>query len=234
MAALIFDLVLLAVLLVFAVRGACRGLVLSLCSLLAVLVAFIGAGLLARTVSPMVAQALEPKFAAAIEERLNEAIHQQVEAGEQAVLQAEDVPLEGVLDLLRDMGLYDGLIRQVDRAVDAGAAKAAASAAAAVAAAVAQSVAYLVLFLVGFLLILVAWRFLSRALDLFARLPGLYTLNRTLGGLFGFLQGGLFLFLLAWLLQFSGQLIPEETVAQTHLLRFFLENTPLSLLAGLS
>ena len=114
---LLFDLIVLAVLVIFTLRGAWRGLVLSLCSLLAVVVAFAGASFLARTVSPMVAQALEPRFAAAIETRLEDALEQRVAEGEQAVLTTEDVPLEGVLDILRDMGLYQNLIGAVHRAV---------------------------------------------------------------------------------------------------------------------
>lgn len=58
--------------------GAHRGFILSLCGLLAVLVAFVGASFAARTLSPMVADALEPKFASAIEEQLNASIQQQV------------------------------------------------------------------------------------------------------------------------------------------------------------
>lgn len=230
---LLFDLIVLAVLVIFTLRGAWRGLVLSLCSLLAVVVAFAGASFLARTVSPMVAQALEPRFAAAIETRLEDALEQRVAEGEQAVLTTEDVPLEGVLDILRDMGLYQNLIGAVDRAVEQGVAEIAASAAAAVAAAVAQSVAYLVLFLAGFLLLLAAWTLVSRALDLVARLPGLHFLNKTLGGLFGLIQGCILLFVAAWLIQFSGHLIPEETVEQTRLLRFFMDTNPFALLSRL-
>ena len=230
---LLFDLIVLAVLVIFTLRGAWRGLVLSLCSLLAVVVAFAGASFLARTVSPMVAQALEPRFAAAIETRLEDALEQRVAEGEQAVLTTEDVPLEGVLDILRDMGLYQNLIGAVDRAVEQGVAEIAASAAAAVAAAVAQSVAYLVLFLAGFLLLLAAWTLVSRALDLVARLPGLHFLNKTLGGLFGLIQGCILLFVAAWLIQFSGHLIPEGTVEQTRLLRFFMDTNPFALLSGL-
>ena len=188
---LLFDLIVLAVLVIFTLRGAWRGLVLSLCSLLAVVVAFAGASFLARTVSPMVAQALEPRFAAAIETRLEDALEQRVAEGEQAVLTTEDVPREGVLD------------------------------------------AYLVLFLAGFLLLLAAWTLVSRALDLVARLPGLHFLNKTLGGLFGLIQGCILLFVAAWLIQFSGHLIPEETVEQTRLLRFFMDTNPFALLSGL-
>ena len=231
MAFLIADGLVLAVLLIFACIGARRGLILSLCGLLAFVVAFLGASFAARTLSPVVADALEPKFAAAIEEQLNESIRQQAEAGEAAVLSPDDVPLEGVLDALREMGFYETLINTVDRAVESGMTAVAASAAAAVAAAIAQSAAYLILFLLGFFLILLAWRLLSRALDLVARLPGLHFLNKTGGALFGLVQGCIILFVAAWLLQFFGQVLPRELVEQTVLLKFFMATNPFSLLA---
>lgn len=231
MAFLIADGLVLAVLLIFACIGARRGLILSLCGLLAFVVAFLGASFAARTLSPMVADALEPKFAAAIEEQLNESIRQQAEAGEAAVLSPDDVPLEGVLDALREMGFYETLINTVDRAVESGMTAVAASAAAAVAAAIAQSAAYLILFLLGFFLILLAWRLLSRALDLVARLPGLHFLNKTGGALFGLVQGCIILFVAAWLLQFFGQVLPRELVEQTVLLKFFMTTNPFSLVA---
>lgn len=230
MAFLIADGLVLAVLLIFACIGARRGLILSLCGLLAFVVAFLGASFAARTLSPVVADALEPRFAAAIEEQLNESIRQQAEAGEAAVLSPDDVPLEGVLDALREMGFYETLINTVDRAVESGMTAVAASAAAAVAAAIAQSAAYLILFLLGFFLILLAWRLLSRTLDLVARLPGLHFLNKTGGALFGLVQGCIILFVAAWLLQFFGQMLPRELVEQTVLLKFFMTTTPFSLL----
>ncbi len=231
MAFLIADGLVLAVLLIFALVGAHRGLILSLCGLLAVIVAFVGAGFLAQTFSPMVADALEPQFAAAIEEQLNASLQAQAEAGQEAVLSSDDVPLEGVLDALREMGFYETLISSVDRAVESGMTAAAASAAAAVAAAIAQSAAYLILFLVGFAVILLAWKLLSRALDLVARLPGLHFLNKTGGAVFGLIQACILLFIAAWLLQFFGQALPRELVDQTVLLKFFMTTNPFSLLA---
>ena len=233
MAFLIADGLVLAVLLIFACIGARRGLILSLCGLLAFVVAFLGASFAARTLSPVVADALEPKFAAAIEEQLNESIRQQAEAGEAAVLSPDDVPLEGVLDALREMGFYETLINTVDRAVESGMTAVAASAAAAVAAAIAQSAAYLILFLLGFFLILLAWRLLSRALDLVARLPGLHFLNKTGGALFGLIQACILLWIALWLLQFWGDVLPAGAAEHTRLLAFFLTHSPLSLVAEL-
>ena len=231
MAFLIADGLVLAVLLIFALVGAHRRLILSLCGLLAVIVAFVGAGFLAQTFSPMVADALEPQFAAAIEEQLNASLQAQAEAGQEAVPSSDDVPPEGGLDALREMGFYETLISSVDRAGESGMTAAAASAAAAVAAAIAQSAAYLILFLVGFAVILLAWKLLSRALDLVARLPGLHFLNKTGGAVFGLIQACILLFIAAWLLQFFGQALPRELVDQTVLLKFFMTTNPFSLLA---
>ena len=55
---LVLDLIVVAVLALFLWRGASKGLVASLCGLLAFVVAFAGAGLAARTLSPMVADAI--------------------------------------------------------------------------------------------------------------------------------------------------------------------------------
>ena len=103
---LIFDLIVLAVLILFAALGAHRGLILSLCGLIAVVVAVLGASFAARALSPLVADALEPRFAAAIEEQLNESLREQAQAGADA-LTPEEVPLSGVLDALREMGFYE-------------------------------------------------------------------------------------------------------------------------------
>ena len=228
MAYLIADGLILAVLLLFALVGAHRGFILSLCGLLAVLVAFVGASFAARTLSPMVADALEPKFASAIEEQLNASIQQQVAEEGSAALSPDDVPLDGVLNALREMGFYETLINTVDKAVENGMTSVAASAAA-----IAQSAAYLILFLLGFALILIAWKLISHALDLVARLPGLHFLNKTCGALFGLVQACVLLFVAAWLLQFFGHVLPESLVNQTHLLKFFMTTNPLSLLSGL-
>ena len=234
--AIIFEVIVAAVLITFVVLGAKRGLVLSLCGLLGVLVAFTGASVLARTLSPMVADALEPRFASAIEEQLNEQIAQSVEegtAGAEEQLTPDSLPLQDVLNALRDMGFYESLVESVNHAVENGMTEVAASAAAKVAAAIAQSVAYLILFLVGFVVILILWKVVSRALNLVARLPVLHFLNKSLGAVFGLLQGCIILFVAAWAIQFMGGLIPAETVEQTVLLKFFMTTNPMSLLFGL-
>ena len=233
---LIFDLIIIAVLIVFALLGAQRGLILSLCGLLAMLVAFVGAGFAARALSPAVADFLEPRFAGAIEEQLNEQIqNSQVQndlTAETGEVTPDALPLQDVLDALRDMGFYETLIDSIDKAVEAGMTEVAASAAAQVAAAIAESAAYLIIFLVGFILILLVWKLISHALDLVAKLPGLHFLNKSLGALFGLVQACIVLFIAAWLLQFLGAVFPPDAVEKTYLLKFFMTTNPFALLSG--
>ncbi|MEG2118750.1 MAG: CvpA family protein [Pseudoflavonifractor sp.] len=232
-----FDIAIVVILLVFVWRGASKGFVLALCGFLAVIIAFTGASFFAATLSPKVGAALEPKFAAAIEKRLDEEIQnnhppQSAEPGSTPDIAPPDHPLPDVLKVLRDMGLYEDLIATIDKAVQDGMTNVAAGAAAAVAAAIAQSVAYMVLFLLAFVAILVLWTLLSHGLNLVTKLPGLHFLNKSGGAVLGLAKGVVLLFVVAWVLRFSGILLPEETVAQTHLLKFFLETNPVTLITG--
>ncbi|MBS6217045.1 MAG: CvpA family protein [Clostridiales bacterium] len=226
----LLDLIVAAVAALFLWKGWRKGLILSLCGLLAVLVAFAGAGLAARTLSPAVGQALEPKISQLIEERLEQELAPPP-AGEDG--SAGEDPLSSVLSVLKDLGLYEGLVDSLQHTVEEGMAGAV-SAAASAGAAMAQAIAYRILFLVSFALILALWGWLSRALDLVARLPGLHFLNKTGGAAIGLVKALLVLFLATWLLQSLGHFVPEETVAQTTLLRALVEHNPLAALTDLA
>lgn len=233
MSYIIYDIVILAVVAFFLWRGASKGLVLSLCGLLAVVVAFVGSSLLASSLAPKIGAALEPKFAAAIEEQLDKQIANSVpRPGDTAPAAPEDFPLQDVLEALRGMGLYEDLIGSIDKAVNDGMLDVAASAAAAVAAAIAQSVAYMVVFLICFILIMIAWTLLAHGLDLVTKLPGLNALNKAGGAAIGLVKAVIILFIAAWLLRYSGSFIPEEAVQQTHLLKFFMTTNPMTLITG--
>ena len=226
----LLDLIVAAVAALFLWKGWRKGLILSLCGLLAVLVAFAGAGLAARTLSPAVGQALEPKISQLIEERLEQELAPPP-AGEDG--SAGEDPLSSVLSVLKDLGLYEGLVDSLQHTVEEGMAGAV-SAAASAGAAMAQAIAYRILFLVSFALILALWGWLSRALDLVARLPGLHFLNKTGGAAIGLVKALLVLFLATWLLQSLGHFVPEEPVAQTTLLRALVEHNPLAALTDLA
>lgn len=230
---IIIDLIFVALLILFAALGAHRGFILTLCSLLAVIVALVGANIVADTLAPKVAESIQPKIEQAISQQLNEALRNTQFTGVSgdAATSPEEIPAAGVLEVLRESKLYQGFVDSVEKALEDGVSATAASAAAQVAAVIAGQIARGLLFIAAFFLILLAWTILSHALDLVAKLPGLNSLNHGLGGIMGFIKGLIILYLAAWALCDLTGVIPRETAEQTHVLSFLLRYSPLDLLS---
>lgn len=231
MSFLIYDLVVLVILALFALWGMHRGLIRALCSLVAVLVAFAGAALISQLWSPTVAgwiqPAVEPSVTAAVKAALPEEITGAAQSLENLLIRLEEADLPLGLDkILPELQADDALIPTADSLVE--------SLSSFLAAKLALSLARIVLFIVAFLAILILWYLLSRTLDLVARLPGLHLLNKAGGFIFGAFRGALLLFVCVWIIRWlwSG-LIPAEAAEQTKLLRFFMTENPLRFLAKL-
>jgi len=213
------DILILAVLVLFLALGAWRGAVLTLCSLLAVVVAFVGGSLLADTMAPKCAAALQPRIEQSIQESLDEQIQATGSVDALAVLREKGGLYQWAADQLEDA------MEELDLGLPI------AQVAARAAAAVAERLAHALIFLIGFLLVLIAWNVLSHGLDLVAKLPVVSGLNRALGAAIGLVKGLIIAYLCTWALCSLTGLIPPDVVAQTKLLRFLTEHGPLDLLA---
>ena len=229
---LIYDLIIAAILLLFVELGRKRGFVLTLCGLLAMFVAFIGAGIVSNLLCDPVAKLMEPLIETSVSQVLGEAAKQigtapaaDLSAAEGAV---SGLSLEQALAALQASGAYRMFSQSLQNALEQGLLPAVTSAAAAIAVYLSREVARMALFLISFAVILLAWKLLSKMLDLAFRLPVLSTINRTLGGVIGLVKGGLLVFIGVWLLK---NYLPPQALTETWLLRFFAENTPLTLLA---
>ncbi len=226
---IIFDLVILAILILFAFHGLRRGLILSFFSLLSVLIALVGAILLSNLWTPSVAARLQPTLQPTVTSALESALP------EAAVDTASS---EGyLLLLLKDADLPFGLERYLSDVQDENIRENSAetswieSLSAALSGKLANTIAQNGLFVLCFVLILILWNLLARALNLVAKLPGLHTLNKLGGFVFGVLRGTLLLFFCAWLVRWLwNDLIPSEAIEQSKLLHFFMTFNPLDYL----
>lgn len=223
---LIYDAAIAVILLLFALHGWKKGMILTLCSLLAVFVALLGARFACRTFSPAVSEALQPRFSAMIQRQLG---NDQPQSTDGAAQQEDGA----IGSFLKSLGLYDTFSRELAQAVREKTAQAVGEASGSLARTAADAVAEALVFCAAFLVILVLWRLFSKALNLAARLPVLHTLNRVLGGVIGFAQGALILFLAAWALRLVGLTVPQETAEQTLLLRFLSGADPIAMLSGI-
>lgn len=216
----IYDLAVAAILALFVFWGSRKGLVLTLCSLAAVFVALIGASFLSDALAEPVAKAIEPAVTGSIRDTVTS--YYQRSPTENPSDEADwlaQLPLDKLLDPMRESDFFKGYVETFQKAVDDKAAEIVTHAVQALAHFVAVQIARMVIFILAFFAILIGWFFLSRALDLVARLPVLSTVNRWGGGAAGLVKGALVLFIAAWLLR-DGY-IPREAVEHTFLLNFF-------------
>ena len=227
---LIFDAVLVVILLLFAIRGFRRGLIMSVFSLLAVVVAIAGSLFLSKALAPTVTEwvmpLVEDKVVSTVETVIPEEVTEVFEnlaPGETIKDAVADLlPEDFVLDENAALPTIDEIRNYLDNSdielpqevnnfldqiddEDIEAIAESSSVEEVVSAAtntVAEVVIRIVLFILLFILILILWSILARALDLVSRLPVLKSMNKLGGFLFGLIRGALFLFLAAWVLHF--------------------------------
>lgn len=202
-ASLLLDLVTAALLVFFFIRGFRRGLVLMLCSLLAIFLAFAGGWYLCHHYDVALQEKLQPVFY----ERMLEKYH-------------------------REAGVQQGELSEQQEQIQEETERAAQAIFTQKSATLSYTAASAILFLGGFLLVLLFWTLLCHALDLVARLPGLHLLNKSLGGLLGLAGGCLLLTVCRWVLCDLLSLIPAQAAADSYLLSF-LSKIPFVSLLGI-
>ena len=221
----IIDAIVVIVLVGFCAFGAHRGLFRSLAGLVTVIVALVGAGIIAATFSGPVAKLVAPAIERHIEVKVDDALAAQSEQ-----TQTDSFRVEDLLELLGlDADVRDSLAERAEETVrDTGV-----SIAVAVVESVARSIIYGVLYILSFIALTILLHVLVGAMDLVLKLPGLHGLNAAGGGLVGLIEGALLLFLAVWVLRRLGVSFETEALAEAHILRIFTANTPLSVLSFL-
>ena len=221
----IIDAIAGAVLLGFCILGACRGLFRSLAGLVIVVIALVGAAMIATTFAPPAAKLVAPLVRERVTQRVEEAVGQRDDAFE-----AEELPAE-ITELLELVGLDENVRQELAQQAEKTVETTGADIAAAVVESLVQSIIYGILYILSFLGLTLLLRAILKAMDLVFHLPGLRLLNGLGGAIFGFAEGGLLVFLAVWLLRRFGVSIPAELVADTHLFWIFTTYTPLSVLS---
>lgn len=219
----IIDAVVVLILAGFTVFGAKRGLLRTLAGLVIVVVALVGAGMIATTFSGPAAKLAAPLIEKQIEKKIDAAIAESAPSSHVD----EDSQLEGLLSLLGlDTEVRSSLMEKTrDTVRDTGV-----SVVTAVVTGVAQSMIYGVLYILSFVALTVLLHVLFKAMGLLTKLPGLRSLNALGGGVLGLIEGGLLLFLAVWAARRLGVSFEAQPFADAHIMAVFTTHTPLSVL----
>ena len=221
----IIDAVVVLILVGFTVIGARRGLLQTLTGLVIVVVALVGAGMIATTFSGPAAKLAAPLIEKQIEKKIDAAIAESAPA--ESAPAAEDSQLEEILSLLGlDTEVRNSLAEKAQDTVRG----TGVSVAAAVVTSIAQSMIYGVLYILSFVALSVLLHVLFKAMGLLTKLPGIHSLNALGGGLLGLIEGTLLLFLAVWAARRLGVSFEAQPFADAHILAVFTTHTPLSVL----
>lgn len=194
----LFDIIIVALLALFAWRGAAKGLVLSLCGLAAVFVAFFAAQFISETFCAPVGNILRP------------IVIQTVRGADAEPKVNPENPedtytVDELLAAIQEKGLFEGFSGFLERsvandAVDRGPLSPMDALAGYLARAIARALLFGIVFFGG----LLSWFLLSHALDLAFKLPILAQVNLAGGLIVGLVKGSLFTMVLVWMGQLAG------------------------------
>ena len=212
----IIDIILAVVLIVFTVFGWRRGAFKSIIGIVIVIAALLGAGFVAEQGAPVAARAITPMIAERVEARIDAQMEQ--------YLPSSGAEEEAASSLFSGMGLYRKTAENLAGSVAEQVRETGQSL-------VEAAVESMVLSVARALLVIL--KIAAGVLGLLTAVPGLHLMNAACGGLFGLLQGCIALFAVIWAIQFFGNGIPEEVVAQTILFRFFTTLNPLAMVFSL-
>ena len=196
----------------FAWRGALKGLILSLCGLATLFVAFFAAQFISDMFCVPVANIIRPVIENSITETMEDAIkHTEFSAAGGGVAESvAEVPLNGVLSTVKESAMFQGLTQFLEDAVkNKTIQQGTRTAVQAVSEYISLLIARALLFGLVFVGIQLTWFLVSHALDLAFKLPILAEVNLAGGLLLGLIKGVLLIIVLVWLGQLAG-LVPSQ------------------------
>lgn len=216
----VFDVILLVIVILCVIVGMRRGFVLTLCGVLSIVVALVGAKVAADQFSPVVTQAIAPQMETVIEARLNESIGDTVQNSTNWDESDFDASLGGILGIFQQNEAVQNAISGIQDSIQSGVDAAVQTAAGSMAQEIAQPVAWGTVYVIAFVVILLLWNLISKALDLVAKLPVLHFFNRLLGGACGVIKGILIAGCICCLILNLG-LLPSAMAQESVFLRLF-------------
>lgn len=235
-------------------RGYRRGAIKALCGFLAVFVAFFGATFLANNLYLPVGRLVQPVVRQVITQVLEETLGEDVlieppvvaegvddnpflsgVVTEEEVEEDQYISLDralGALQTTPQLAFIQGFLQQATDLVEQNKSTLVGSVTEMISTVVGYEIARQGIFVVAFIFLMAIWILFSRVLDKVADLPGLAQINGVIGGLLGFLTGGLLVFVFAWCTR--GGVVPTAGVERTTLYELFATYSPLDMLARFS
>ena len=223
----IIDLVLLLIILLCAWRGFRNGLIAGVLAVCAVLFSIYAADILADTYSGEFTKMLEPFVTGVVDTASSSAEEYYEKKGTEP----------GVYDMtyriVEGVGFMKSAAKNVASEIAAEHTATGHELRRAIVDKLCVVAAYVLTYIIMFILLIIIFAVIGNLFNLAFKLPGLELINGVLGTLLGLAKGLIYVFAIAWVLRFTGILLPEEKVNSTILLKWLMDTCPLVPFLGL-
>ena len=228
----ILSLVFLAVLVYCGWSGYKKGLIMGIFSLLAFVVSVYGANLVSQTYSGEVVDALRPFASGFVDVNIVDKEIRPAMGIEDTALSTADYftlypgrETEFCTMIYQKMGIYDATSEQMAAEAMSWARENNVSATDAAVEVLCRRISYVGAFLLSFLMILIVLTVIGNIPNISFKIPNMDALNDIGGAVMGVVQGVCLLLVFGWALKFTGLLIPQETLSETFLVPWFMDQS---------
>lgn len=228
----ILSLIFLAILVYSGWSGYKKGLIMGVFGLLAFVISVYGANLLAQTYSGEVVDALRPFASGFVEVNVIDKEIRPAMGIEQTSLSTADYfaqnpgrETEFCTMIYQKMGIFDATSEQMAAEAVSYARENGVSVTDAAVEVLCTRISYVGAFLLTFLMILIALTVLGNIPNISFKIPNLDVLNDVGGAVMGVAQGVCLLLVFGWAMKFTGLLLPQETIAESFLVPWFMDQT---------
>lgn len=221
---IIIDLALIGVLALYTWSGYKKGLILAVSGILALIIAFYGANLVAQTYSAEFTSMIQPMISSAVNGAVNETEEEhRVAQGEDGETDVYEVSYGS----LKKLGMLESAAKNLADELKQEVREVGIALKSAMVHKLASTIAYVLTLIIVFVLIIILFIIVANVVNLAFKLPGLDLLNCIGGALFGLIKGLILLFAIAWVTRFLGFALPESVVDATVVLQWLMNNNPI-------
>ena len=223
---LIIDLILIAIVAFCAWNGYRKGFIMGISGILALIVAFYGAQIVADTYSQEFTSMLKPFVSGVVDAAVAD-----VQIGGEDGYDNEEV-YEVTYDALGNIGILKSAAQDIANEIAERVERTGQTMREVIVSVLCSKIAYVLTSVIVFLLILIVFTVIANILNLAFKMPGLEFINESLGALFGFAKGAIIVVAIAWVMRYLGVLVDEDIVNKTLLLEWLMEHNLVSKFFG--
>lgn len=234
----LFEALLLFIIAFCVWNGRKKGLVMCIGSILAIIISLYVGDLLGDTFAPAVQPVMRPFVSGymdgtegIITENMNELLGTGSSAlsVDEALAQNPDMRYDLCVNSYKNAGIYTSAAKEMANEAIALSEQNSSSLSVAIVDVMCQSLSYCLIFILFFLLSIIIITVLGNLFNLSFKIPEKDKLNDLGGTIAGAVTGILICMIIAWVLKFSGALLPEENMRKTLLTALFIKINFLSL-----